>query len=415
MLRAAVPLLVVALAGGLLAGCGHARGAGAASMSVSPQSALIDVPVSVMVRGLPANSTVTVTARATDNGGATWTSSAQFKASSAGVVALDQPSLRGSYTGRNAMGLFEVMTPTTHAAEPYFVEPLPGYDVTLQAEVKGRVVATGVAHRQDPDAVGVTKTDVRPATTHLYGELYRPAHGAGKHPAVLAFGGSEGGLAVAHLAWELAAHGYPTLALAYFKEPGLPQQLANIPLEYFTHALALLRAQPGVDPHHVLVLGISRGGEAALLLGAHYPTLVNGVIAAVPNSLAYGGYPDEREPAWTIGGQPVPTVGVTTDTTHSVIPVEKIAGPVMLTCGGQDRVIASCNNVDQIMARLTAHHFGSPVTALHYPNAGHGGAGGLDAYYSLAAQNPQSGGTVADNQAAGADAHAKLLSFLAVQ
>ncbi len=40
--------------------------------------------------------------------------------------------------------------------------------------------------------------------------------------------------------------------------------------------------QPGIDPRHVLTYGVSRGSEVALLLGVHYPELVNGVIALVP-------------------------------------------------------------------------------------------------------------------------------------
>ena len=96
---------------------------------------------------------------------------------------------------------------------------------------------------------------------------------------MLVFGGSDGGLSGTLVAALLAAHGYPALALAYFNAPGLPAQLSDIPLEYFATALRWLRAQPQVDPRHVLTLGVSRGSEAALLLGAYYQRLVDGVIA----------------------------------------------------------------------------------------------------------------------------------------
>jgi BAAT / Acyl-CoA thioester hydrolase C terminal len=81
---------------------------------------------------------------------------------------------------------------------------------------------------------------------------------------VLVFGGSDGGLTTSFAAALLAAHGYPSLALAYFKAPGLPEDPNSILLEYFTKALGVLRAQPGVDHRHVLVSGVSRGSEAAL-------------------------------------------------------------------------------------------------------------------------------------------------------
>ena len=164
---------------------------------------------------------------------------------------------------------------------------------------------------------------------------------------MLVFGGSGGGLTTSFAAALLAAHGYPSLALAYFKAPGLPQTLRNIPLEYFTRALGVLRAQPGVDPRHVLVAGESRGGEAALLLGAYFPRLVNGVIAGVPSSVVNPGWPDTSQPAWTLGGRPLPAVSPSEfgqpnppGKPQAVIPVERIRGPILLTCGEQDLSLA---------------------------------------------------------------------------
>jgi acyl-CoA thioester hydrolase/bile acid acetyltransferase-like protein len=134
-------VLVVAAAG--LTGCTRGGDSTAvhASMSVSPQTALLDQPVAVSVPGLPAGARTTVTAKATDAGGTTWSASAQFRATSAGVVSLDQPSLGGSYSGVNPMGLFQLMVPPPDSTAPASFSPLPGYDVTLQATVDGRVAA----------------------------------------------------------------------------------------------------------------------------------------------------------------------------------------------------------------------------------------------------------------------------------
>jgi hypothetical protein len=101
-----VIVLLVAAAG--LAGCtrGGDRDRVQASIAVSPQAALVDQPVAVRVRGLPAGARTTLTARARDTGGSSWSATAQFQATSAGEVSLDQPSLGGSYTGVNSMGLF---------------------------------------------------------------------------------------------------------------------------------------------------------------------------------------------------------------------------------------------------------------------------------------------------------------------
>lgn len=422
-----IPVLVVlllAVAG--LAGC--TRGADhdpvQASIQVSPPAALVDQPVTVTVQGLPAGARTTLTARATDTDGITWSSSAQFQASSAGKVSLGQPSLGGSYTGVNPMGLFTLMAPPQGSVPDWFLSSEAGYDVTLQASVGGRAAATATLRRPSPVAVGVVEQQLRPTKGGIYGNLYLPKHTAGRRPAVLVFSGSGGGLTTSFAAALLAAHGYPSLALAYFKAPGLPQTLHNVALEYFTSALEPLRAQPGVDPRHVLVAGVSRGGEAALLLGAYFPRLVNGVVAGVPSSVVNPGErPDASRPAWTLGGRPLPAVSPSefgrpdqTSNPRAVIPVERIRGPVLLACGGQDLRWPSCGYVDAITARLRAHRFAHPVTALRYPDAGHL-IGGLTAWYGSLTDDAltSDGGTVAATQAAQTDAHAKLLAFLASQ
>src|SRR5581483_4943151 len=106
-----------------------------------------------------------------------------------------------------------------------------GYDVQITATVAGKTVGTATVHRSAPQQDIIT-TQLRPASTGVYGELDLPKTVRGRKPAVLVLGGSEGGLP-GFTSRMLAAHGYPSLALAYFKEPGLPQTLDRIPLEYF--------------------------------------------------------------------------------------------------------------------------------------------------------------------------------------
>jgi acyl-CoA thioester hydrolase/bile acid acetyltransferase-like protein len=192
-------------------------------MSVSPQAALVDEPVDVSVRGLPTGARTTVTATATDARGIAWSASAQFQATSAGVVSLGQPSLGGSYTGVKPMGLFTLMTPPPDSSRDWFLYPTAGYDVALQAIVSGRVAARATARRQDPATVGVVEKKLRPANGGIYGNLYLPKNTAAKRPAVLGFGGSDGGLTTSFAAALLAAHGYPSLPLAYFKVRGQPR------------------------------------------------------------------------------------------------------------------------------------------------------------------------------------------------
>ncbi len=141
---------------------------------------------------------------------------------------------------------------------------------TAVARPNGNTVSSVSFTRQLlPDSVnGRTLT---PVSAGFAGEMFAPVGGR-KRPAVLVIGGSSGGLPTFQAA-ALSAAGYPALAIAYFNYRGLPSTLSRIPLEYFARALGWLARQPGVDPSRILTLGVSRGSEAALLLGVHYPRL----------------------------------------------------------------------------------------------------------------------------------------------
>ncbi len=401
--------LAVVVAG--LAGCGGADPVNA-TMTVTPGTALADVPVRVSIKGLRPGSTVTVTSRATGSTGVRWTGRARFTVPSDGEVSLAQPSVGGSYKGVNPMGLFELMAPPASSEkvvfEPFF--NLHPFTVRLSATDEGKVVATASA-RRTMTAGGVSSKDLRPDDGGVYGKLFLPPKPARPRPALLLFGGSEGGFRGSKAnAALLAGHGYPTLALAYFKEPGLPRQLHDIALEYFVEALKILRAQPGVDQHHVSVLGLSRGSEAAQLLGADFPALVNGVVAGVPSSVVYGSLPDGTGAAWTLDGTPVPS-----NPPDNTIEVEKIRGPMLLVCAGKDRIWPSCTYTDKIRARLRAKHSPYPLSVLKLPDAGHF-VGTMLAYFSATdGLFAADGGALSANEVGGAQAHAALRKFLAAQ
>lgn len=394
---------------------------GSPTLSV-PAQAPWDTAVTLAGQGFPAGSAVTITASAVDTTNVTWSASAVFTASATGGFSTATPPVSGSYSAANAMGLFEFLAPptgVTPAGTILLGHPGAGLNVALTASVAGSVVARTATLRQPASQLGVTETDLRPPVSTIYGDMFLPPHSTGTHTAVLMIGGSSGGLADIGTASLLAAHGYPTLALAYFKEPGLPATLANIPLEYFQKALTVLRSEPGVDPAHLVVSGDSRGAEAALLLGTTYPGMIHAVVAGSPSSVVNVGYPDTNRPAWTLDGKPIPAAPLSdwnepspADHPEAVIPVEKIAGPILLTCGTVDQVWNGCGFMNAITARLAAHSFAHPVVARSYSGAGHL-AGAMAAYYSFTpAFVVGFGGGLVANQAALVDGRRSLLSFL---
>lgn len=281
----------------------------------------------------------------------------------------------------------------------------------------------GTTLERDADDAGTTIEQDADHTTHeltvdddgFAGTLVLPER-QGPRPAVLVLGGSEGGRP-ALIAEELADAGYVSLGLAYFGEPGLPAELSGIPLEYFENALRWLGERPEVDPDHVLVWGASRGGEAALLVAATHADLVDGVVAAVPANVVTCGLPACDRSAWTLDGEELPYVDDFRSRYYEMhpeaeIPVERIAGPVLVTCGGRDLVWPSCAMSTAIIDRLDRSRHGFHHELVDYPNAGH--------RVSIPPAMPLTeeaiagtGGTVSANDAAREDAWERTLAFLA--
>lgn len=140
----------------------------------------------------------------------------------------------------------------------------------------------------------------------LVGLYFRPP-GDAAFPAALVVGGSGGGfLGADTTAALLASRGIASLALAYLGLPGLPPGLAEVPLEYFATALRWLATRPEVEGK-AAVVGHSRGGELALLLGVAF-TEVGAVVARAPSSVVWGSFgpgSGPEVPAWTLAGRPV--------------------------------------------------------------------------------------------------------------
>jgi dienelactone hydrolase len=405
-----------------LTGCSGAPAAGGGiSVDVTPMTSVADQPVSIRISGLTPGTIVSLRLRSTDSNGVPWSSSAAFRASSAGSIDPAQSAaLSGSYTGVSPMGLFWSMRPDRRAAAgAYFWSPRPlSFEITAAA-LGHSPVSVRLSRTLSRTALVVRRESLR--TAGFYGEFFSAASAPERRPALLVLGGSEGGLSGTLVAALLAAHGYPALALAYFNAPGLPAQLLDIPLEYFARALRWLRAQPQVDPGQVLTLGVSRGSEAALLLGAYYPRLVDGVIASVPSDVAICSYPDCNGPAWTLHGRPLPYTFQfdnphPADDSAAVIPVERIHGPVFLDCGGADAVWVSCPYARAIMTRLAAHHDPYQHVLEAYPAAGHG-VGSLVPYQPIEGTATLGADLSGRSPGANPDADAKLwprlLEFLA--
>ncbi len=226
---------------------------------------------------------------------------AELEADADGVVDLATEVPRdGSWLVADADAIFWSAPPSDTTA----------FDVELHVEsidTPGRTVSRSF-HRVSLDT-GVTATALDDGTT--VGVLVRPEglRAGVKRPAVLVFGGSEGGTFSGSIqAHYLAQLGYVTMGVGYFAAPGLPADLDRVPLEILQADLELLAAQPDVDSTRIAVMGGSRGGELALILGAYFPERVRAVVAQVPSGYVWGSLAGSDTSAWTYQAEELPFV-----------------------------------------------------------------------------------------------------------
>jgi dienelactone hydrolase len=135
----------------------------------------------------------------------------------------------------------------------------------------------------------VTTRTLRPPSAPVHGTLFLPA-AAGPSAAVLVIGGS-GGSEPSYVGQALAGEGLAALSVAYFARERLPAQLRGIRLEYFMSALEILQSELPSAATPIVVLGMSRGSEAAMLAAIHASIRVRAVVATVPGNLVAGGLP----------------------------------------------------------------------------------------------------------------------------
>lgn len=149
-------------------------------------------------------------------------------------------------------------------------------------------------------------------TKELYGDFYE---NEGK-PLVVIIGGSRPGLPAPlnkdYL--ERLKKDFQVLLLAYFGAGDLPESLECLPMEYFVNAVSAIKQEYGIGDREVIVIGQSKGGEAALLLTNYMRSAVT--IALVPSCYAFQGLPTEfilesftnRKSSWSFQGKELPYI-----------------------------------------------------------------------------------------------------------
>jgi dienelactone hydrolase len=226
--------------------------------------------------------------------------------------------------------------------------------------------------------------------------------GDGPFPAVLALGGSDGGVPT-YLLDLLVPEGFACLALAYFGTAGTQPALVEVPLERIERGLRWLAVHPKVATPDgcVALVGASKGGELALLVAATFPDLVGPAVAYTPSNVAWAGIDftqtsGTKRSSWSHQGVPIPWVpypeGIvpsfstrglvgrpiyerglenTAAVDQATIPVERATGPLLVISGGDDNMWPAKRMCDMVVDRMRRHGRADKVAHLSFPAAGH--------------------------------------------
>uniref|UniRef100_A0AAQ4RR50 Acyl-CoA thioesterase 21 n=1 Tax=Gasterosteus aculeatus aculeatus TaxID=481459 RepID=A0AAQ4RR50_GASAC len=347
---------------------------------------MFDEPVQVKVAGLRSRQMVTLRARSTDEKGVVFSSSATFRADGSGQIDLERdPSLGGTYTGVEPMGLLWSMRPDTlhkrfqrtKSLNPHMVK----ISVHDQEKEEGRILAEATNERL-LIGDGVIRRTVREG--NIRGVLFTPP-GEGPFPAVLDLYTSGGGLSEKRASL-LARRGFVVLTVALYGNSDMSRNIREIHLDYLEEALEFLKKQYKVGGKGVGVISISKSGDLALsmasyLQGVEAVVWINGCSANTLLPLYYQKsqilpplmvdlsklIPTESE---AFNGKKVMNDPLAEENEATLIPVERAEGRLLFVASEDDLNWDSTAYVDMMVERLQRHGKDNFETVC-YPGAGH--------------------------------------------
>jgi len=232
---------------------------------------------------------------------------------------------------------------------------------------------------------------------------YYPGGDSTKHGIIILNG--SGGVKWTSMAQRLAHNGHSVLALSYFNrgtDNGIvPDSLEMIPLEYLDAPKAWLKKQKETSNDGVILIGLSKGAELALVLSAH-DSDYSGVIGLSPSNVVWAGIPKKMSTimsapsSWSYKGKGLPFVPYVTmsnllkaglksktsdrhvasiaaydNVENALIKVEKIDFPILVLSGGRDDMWPANEMAANICERANLNKAVANCTHYNYENASH--------------------------------------------
>lgn len=204
-------------------------------------------------------------------------------------------------------------------------------------------------------------------------------------PLIVGLGGSEGGNAWTSDRWketrdQFIEKGYAFLAIGYFNAKGAPPILNRIAIEDIHNAIIAAADNPKINKTKIAVIGGSRGGDMALLLGGYYKDITC-IVGIVPSHVVFPGHTNHfTTSCWTFEDKELPFVPVNEEAVpfllkrdlrgafeamlkdsvaeeKSLIKVENINGPILLISATEDEICPSTPMCEKMITRLKNKKF----------------------------------------------------------
>ena len=372
---------------------------GPIKISIKNDRDLYGTPFSIHITGLSPGEKVILSAFSEDASGSEWTTSSDLTATSRGKTTLsfdDTP--KNDPQGIDLYGYLSSMRPTDNSNKNYRYDRENGIKIRFTATNSAGQSASSelVRYYSNPEAeLLCDPLDVN----GLKGFLYYPEDENRLYAGIILLSGAQGGLEK-WLTRIIASHGYAVLALAYFNYQGLPESLAEIPLEYFEKAIEWMKTNEHIKKDGIGLVGGSKGGELVLLLGSRYDTF-KVIVAWTPAAHVWQTTSLTPRSSWSLNGQGLPYVpfGYTQEDmenlqagkltsfnsfylsglqnaddstiSRAAIPVENIRATILLVSDTDDQCWPSSEFCNMIMQRLADNNFKYGMEHICTQNGGH--------------------------------------------
>ena len=372
---------------------------GQIKIKIKNDSDLYGTPFSIHITGLSPGEKVTLSAFSEDASGSEWTTSSDLTATSRGKITLSfDDSSENNPQRIDLYGYLSSLRPADNSNKNYHYDRENGFKIRfIVTNSAGQSTSSELVryYSNSEEELLCDTLDVN----GLKGFLYYPEGENRSYPGIILLSGAQGGLEK-WLARIIASHGYAVLALAYFNYQGLPENLVEIPLEYFEKAIEWMKTNEHVMKDRIGLVGGSKGGELVLLLGSKYDVF-RVIVAWTPAAHVWQTTSLSPQSSWSLNGQGLPYVpyGYTQEDmenlqtgkltsfrlfyllglqnadestiSRAAIPVENIRASIMLVSDTDDQCWPSSEFCNMIMQRLAENNFKYGMKHICTQNGGH--------------------------------------------